>query len=145
MNDPYDNARTDKEAIARYGETLTHALTIRHPFAYATATGWKPHDPHERAAGVVVHPGRPLTARRGASGADRRRVGSGAVAQGEGDATMSTRSSRLTPRHCVRCVAAVGARKAYPWTCRACGRRCCEHFCSLKQNDGTALCERCRR
>jgi hypothetical protein len=23
-------------------ETLTHALTIRHPFAYATAAGWKP-------------------------------------------------------------------------------------------------------
>jgi hypothetical protein len=42
MNDPYDNAQADKEALARYGEGLTHAWTVRHPFALAVATGIKP-------------------------------------------------------------------------------------------------------
>jgi hypothetical protein len=42
MNDDHDNAQTDKEALARYGEGLTHAWTVRQPFALAVATGIKP-------------------------------------------------------------------------------------------------------
>jgi hypothetical protein len=30
--------------------------------------------------------------------------------------------------------------KKAPWTCWECGRKTCEHLCSLKKNDGTALC-----
>jgi hypothetical protein len=37
MNDPYDNAQTDKEALARYGESLTHAWTEHQPHAWAIA------------------------------------------------------------------------------------------------------------
>jgi hypothetical protein len=35
--------------------------------------------------------------------------------------------------------------KRAPWTCRVCGRHTCEHFCSLKTNDGTACCVRCKK
>lgn len=30
------------------------------------------------------------------------------------------------------------------WTCRACGAKTCEHLCSLKLNDGTATCWKCK-
>lgn len=38
MNDSYDNAQTDKEAVARHGEGLTHALT-----GGSMTGGWRHH------------------------------------------------------------------------------------------------------
>ncbi len=42
MNDAFDNARTDREALERYGETLTHAVTVPQPLAWAIASGHCP-------------------------------------------------------------------------------------------------------
>lgn len=30
------------------------------------------------------------------------------------------------------------------WKCRGCGANCCEHMCSLKKPDGTAICSKCK-
>lgn len=35
--------------------------------------------------------------------------------------------------------------KTAPWSCRVCSRKTCEHHCTGKKNDGTALCARCQR
>lgn len=40
-------------------------------------------------------------------------------------------------KKCKRC-------KKATWTCWACGEKCCEHLCSLKKNDGTAICGNCK-
>jgi hypothetical protein len=42
VNDAFDNAQTDKEALVRYGESLTHAITVHQPYAWALAAGHKP-------------------------------------------------------------------------------------------------------
>jgi hypothetical protein len=42
MNDPHDNAQTDREALERYRETLTHAVTVPQPLAWACAAGHCP-------------------------------------------------------------------------------------------------------
>jgi hypothetical protein len=39
MNDAFDNARTDREALERYGAVLTHAVTVPQPMAWAIASG----------------------------------------------------------------------------------------------------------
>jgi hypothetical protein len=35
--------------------------------------------------------------------------------------------------------------KKAAWVCRVCGRLTCEHYCSLKTGDGTAVCGKCKR
>lgn len=42
MNDAFDNARTDREALERHGATLTHAVTVPQPLAWAIAAGHCP-------------------------------------------------------------------------------------------------------
>jgi hypothetical protein len=42
MNDPHDNVQTDRAALERYRDTLTHASTIPQPLAWACAAGHCP-------------------------------------------------------------------------------------------------------
>lgn len=52
-----------------------------------------------------------------------------------------THTFTLSPRaakKCARC-------KYAPWVCWECGRSCCEHLCSLKKNNGTAICNKCKK
>lgn len=43
----------------------------------------------------------------------------------------------LAAKKCRRC-------KSAPWVCRGCGAKCCEHYCSLKTDDGKASCSKCQ-
>lgn len=42
MNDAHDNAATDREALERHRDTLTHAVTVPQPLAWALAAGHCP-------------------------------------------------------------------------------------------------------
>lgn len=52
MNDAHDNARADRDALERYGDTLTHAVTIHQPLAWAVAAGHCPVVPSDTRPGL---------------------------------------------------------------------------------------------
>lgn len=53
MNDAHDNARADRDALERYGDTLTHAVTIHQPLAWAVAAGHCPVVPSDTRPGLA--------------------------------------------------------------------------------------------